>query len=149
MLDQKLKDYRKTINELEDKLDFFTVESLRDYLKNKDQEIDFIMFCEYYMQQEKNDGRDGSAAIHRSVRNHLIDFFKRDTVSINEIHFNMLTQFERYLKSERRITRINQLDKPITTFSKPVSDTGLYNYSVISVPYSMSLWTTIIMKVLA
>lgn len=128
IVDKKLKDYRKTISELEEKLDFFTAGSLRDYLKNIDEEIDFIKFCANCIQQEKDDGRDGSAANHRSVRNHLIDFFNRETVSINEIHFNMLVQFERYLKSERTITRINQLGKPVTTVSKPVSDTSLYNY---------------------
>ncbi|WP_343557599.1 site-specific integrase [Sphingobacterium sp.] len=128
IVDKKLKDYRKTISELEEKLEFFTAESLRDYLKNKHEEIDFIKFCGNYIQQEKDDGRDGSAANHRAVRNHLIDFFKRESVSINEIHYNMLVQFERYLKSERTITRINQLGKPVTTISKPVSETSLYNY---------------------
>ena len=128
IVDKKLKEYRKTISEIEDKLDFFTAESLRDYLKNKDEEIDFIKFCDNYIRQEKDDGRDGSAANHRAVRNHLVDFFKRERVSINEIHFNMLVQFERYLKSERTITRINQLRKPVTIVSKPVSDTSLYNY---------------------
>lgn len=128
LVDKKLKDYRKTISELEEKLDFFTAESLRDYLKNKDEEIDFIKFCGNYIQQEKDDGREGSAANHRSVRNHLIDFFKRESVSINEIHYNMLVQFERYLKSERTITRVNQLGKHVTTVSKPVSDASLYNY---------------------
>lgn len=128
IVDKKLKDYRKTISELEDKLEFFTAETLRDYLKNKDEEIDFIKFCGNYIQQEKDDGRDGSAANHRAVRNHLIDFFKRESVSINDIHYNMLVQFERYLKSERTITRINQLGKPVTTISKPVSETSLYNY---------------------
>ena len=128
IVDKKLKDYRKTISELEERLDFFTEDSLRDYLKKIDEEIDFIKFCANYIKQEKDDGRDGSAANHRSVRNHLIDFFNRETVSINEIHFNMLVQFERYLKSERTITRINQLGKFVTTVSQPVSDTSLYNY---------------------
>ncbi|APU95072.1 hypothetical protein K2F45_27165 [Sphingobacterium siyangense] len=82
LVEKQLKDYRKTIGELEGKLDFFTAESLRDYLKNKDEEIDFIKFCNNYIQQEKDDGRDGSAANHRAVRNHLIDFFKRESVSI-------------------------------------------------------------------
>ncbi len=53
IVDKKLKEYRKTISELEDKLDFFTAELLRDYLKNKDEEIDFIKFCDNYIQQEK------------------------------------------------------------------------------------------------
>lgn len=75
IVDKKLKEYRKTISELENKLDFFTVESLRDYLKNKNEEIDFIKFCDIYIQQEKDDGRGGSAANHRAVRNHLVDFY--------------------------------------------------------------------------
>jgi len=51
IVDKKLKDYRKTISELEEKLDFFTAGSLRDYLKNIDEEIDFIKFCANYIQQ--------------------------------------------------------------------------------------------------
>jgi bacterioferritin (cytochrome b1) len=51
IVDKKLKDYRKTISQLEEKLDFFTADSLRDYLQKKDEEIDFIKFCANYIQQ--------------------------------------------------------------------------------------------------
>jgi hypothetical protein len=40
----------------------------------------------------------------------------------------MLVQFERFLKSERTVKRINQFGKPVTLISKAVSETALYNY---------------------
>lgn len=41
---QQLRDYLKLISELYDRLDYFTAESLRDYLRDKDEDIDFIKF---------------------------------------------------------------------------------------------------------
>ncbi|WP_239018536.1 hypothetical protein [Sphingobacterium corticibacterium] len=43
-VEQQLRDYRKMISELDDRLDYFTAESLRDYLRDKDEDVDFIKF---------------------------------------------------------------------------------------------------------
>ena len=51
-IEQKLRGYRKVIGDLDDRLNFFSVESLRDYLKDKDEDIDFIKFCEQHIQME-------------------------------------------------------------------------------------------------
>ena len=127
-VEQQLRDYRKEISELGDKLDFFTAETLRDYLRDKDEDIDFVKFCDKHIEGLRKDDRARTADNHRVVRNSLVDFFGRTSFSINEIHTNMLLSFERYLKSERKLTRINQFGNPVTITSKGVSEAGIHNY---------------------
>ncbi|MHB8207128.1 hypothetical protein [Mucilaginibacter sp.] len=45
ILDEILDDYRESISQLGPKLDFFNVEELKNYLRDKDKEVDFIAFC--------------------------------------------------------------------------------------------------------
>ncbi|MFD2741773.1 MULTISPECIES: phage integrase SAM-like domain-containing protein [Sphingobacterium] len=71
-------------------------------------DIDFLKFCSSYIESLKKNGGIGSANNFRVVRNSLIDYFKRDGISIKEVHSNMLISYERYLRSERIITRTNQ-----------------------------------------
>lgn len=127
-VEQQLRDYRKEISELDDKLDFFTAESLRDYLRDKNEDIDFIKFCDSHIERLKKEGRAGTAGTHRVVRNSLVDYLKRDTVSINEVHSNMLVSYERFLRSERTMIRYNQANKPVVTTEKGLSDSGLHNH---------------------
>jgi len=63
------------------------------------------------------------------VRNSLIDYFKRDSVSITEINSNMLVSYERFLRSRRTMTRIVSEDGQ--TKEKTIdglSDSGLHNH---------------------
>src|SRR5690606_6101236 len=62
------------------------------------------------------------------IRNSLVDYFKRPSVSIKEINSNMLMTYERYLRSERTMTRYNQDNKPVVTIEKGLSDSGLHNH---------------------
>jgi hypothetical protein len=127
-LNKQIDEYRIAISELGGRLDFFSADALKDYLLNKNEEINFIKFCNEHINQLKKDNRRGTAANHTAVRNSLLDYFKRDKVSILEITVSMLRAFEKFLRSERTITRINQLNRAVTTESKGVSDSGLYNY---------------------
>ena len=128
LIDNTLDNYRDTISQLGNKLDFFTCEALRDYLKDKDKEIDFIQFCSDHITQLKRENRVGTSNTQRVVRNSLIDFFKRESVSINEITSSMLVQYERYLRGERVLKRTNQLGKVTTTVETGLSDSGLHNH---------------------
>jgi len=128
LIDEQLRDYRKIISELGEKLDFFSAETLRDYLRDKDSEIDFINFCQAYINQLRKENRNGTADNHRTVLNSLRDYFKRNTVSINEINSNMLTSYERFLRTERVMIRLNQNDKEVRTVKKGLSDSGLHNH---------------------
>ncbi len=127
-VEQQLRDYRKMISELDDRLDYFTADSLRDYLRDKDEDIDFIKFCNQHIERLKKEGRGGSAKNQAVIRNSLVDYFKRPSVSIKEINSNMLMTYERYLRSERTMTRYNQDNKPVVTQENGLSDSGLHNH---------------------
>lgn len=129
LIDEQLKGYRKVISELGEKLNFFNAESLKDYLRDKDADVDFIKFCSEHIAQSEKDGKKGTAHNHRVVRNSLVDYFKRDAVSITEINSNMLLSYERYLRSERTLV-LPSGQKNITkqTRSKGLADSGLYNH---------------------
>jgi hypothetical protein len=124
----KIDEYRLAISSIGEKLDFFSAEALRDYLLNKNEEIDFIKFCDDHISQLKKDNRDGTAANHTTVRNSLVDYFGREKISVLEITGSMLGSYERFLRSERTIKRINQLKKEVTIKSNGIGDGGLYNY---------------------
>src|SRR5690606_27882676 len=80
-VEQQLRDYRKEISELGEKLDFFTAETLRDYLRDKEEDIDFVKFCDKHIEGLRKDGRERTADNHRVVRNSLVDFFGRSSFS--------------------------------------------------------------------
>jgi len=128
LIDNTLDSYREAISQLGAKLEFFSCEALRDFLKDKDKEIDFIQFCTDHIAQLKKEKREGTSNTHRVIRNSLVDFFKRESVSINEITSSMLIQYERYLRGERVLKRTNQLGKLITTIESGLSDSGLHNH---------------------
>lgn len=128
LIDEQLRDYRKIISELSYKLDFFSAESLRDFLRDKDSEVDFLKFCKGFIEQLRMENRKGTADTHRTVRNSLIDYFKRDSISINEINSNMLVSYERFLRTERTMIRLNQDGKEVKTTKKGLSDSGLHNH---------------------
>ena len=128
LIEENLSDYRASISELGSRLNFFTPDGLRDYLLNKDADIDFIKFCGEHIQRLKDIGRIPAAENFRTVRNNLIDFFNRDTASITEINAGMLATFERFLKTPRSITRVNQLGKKVTIHSNGASKSSVHNY---------------------
>ncbi|TWI15507.1 site-specific integrase [Sphingobacterium siyangense] len=127
-LNEQLKEYRKAISDLDAMLENFTAESLRDYLKDRDEDVEFIQFCKEHINSLKTDGRTGTAKNHSAICNSLVDYFKRQKVSIKEINSNMLLSYERFLKSDRIMTRLNQFGKPVVTTEKGLSDSGLHNH---------------------
>ncbi len=127
-LDETLTDYRQTIDDLAPKLDFFTCDDLKAYLINKDKEVDFIVFCSLHIASLRKAKRDGTADNHRAVRNSLIDYFKKKSVSIAEINSGMLFAYEKWLKIDRTMTRINQLGNEVTTTEKGMQVGGIYSH---------------------
>jgi len=127
-LDEKLDDYRILVSSVGSRLDFFTCEQLRDFLRDHDKDIDIIQFAnqhiEFLKSEEQN--REPYSRTFRKIRNSLIDYFGRTEISINEIHSNMLYGYERFLKTKRTQTRINQLGKTVTTVEKGLSKGGLH-----------------------
>ncbi|WCT13481.1 tyrosine-type recombinase/integrase [Mucilaginibacter jinjuensis] len=128
IVNKLLDDYRLRISHLGEKLDLFTADSLRDYLRDKNQIIDFIKFSKGYIQDLIKDNRNGSAKTMQTVVLSLIDYFQRDALSPMEIDEQMLTRYEKYLRGVREITRLNQFNKPVTRKVKGMSDAGIHNH---------------------
>jgi len=121
-----LTDYRKTIVSLGPKLNFMTCDNFKDFLEGKDEEVDFVKFCNNHIAALKEDGRDGTAKNHAKIKNSLVDYFGKDRISMLEINAAMLYQYEKWLRRERVMTRANQLGKEVTTKKKGMKDGGIY-----------------------
>lgn len=123
-----LDDYRIKIINLGIKIKFYSCQELKDYLSEVDKEIDFVEFCTDYIEGLKVLKKYKSAANFNTVKNSLIDFFKRKRVLVAEIGVDMLLDWEYYLRRERTITRPNQFNELITTVQKPLGDASVHNY---------------------
>lgn len=127
-LDVTLTDYRKTIGDLSAKLKFMTCEELHDYLIKKDSEVDFIKFCNQHIAALKKAKRNGTAKNHLKIKNSLVDYFNKESVAIMEINSGMLFAYEKWLRTDREMKRINQLKKEVTTTEKAMQDGGVYSH---------------------
>ena len=99
-----------------------------DYLEQKHNDVDFILFIKEHIAQLIRENRESYSRCFRTVKNSLIDYFGSESVSINDIHSNMLKSYERYLKRERTIKRVNQLGKVVETTEKSLSESGIHNH---------------------
>ena len=127
LINKRLNDYRRTISKLDNVLKTMTCAELAEYLDNKDN-INFIKFCDEHIAQLRKDNRIGTANNHRTIRNSLVDYFKRESIDILEINSNMLFKYERYLREDRQIIRVNQLGNDVSVIKAGLSDNGLYNH---------------------
>lgn len=128
ILNNELEDYRIAISNLGSRLKLFSPDELKNYLTENDEDIDFIEFCNEYIEELKSEKKEKSAANYNTVKNSLIDFFKREKVLADEINLDMLFDWEKYLRTERKIIRLNQFNRPVTTVQKPLKDAGIHNY---------------------
>lgn len=128
LINAQLDDYRIAISSLGNRLKLFNSDELKNYLTKHDEDIDFIKFCNEYIKELKDGKKDKSAANFNTVKNSIIDFFKREKVMVDEINLDMLYDWERFLRTERIITRPNQYNEPITTIQQPLKDASIHNY---------------------
>jgi hypothetical protein len=70
--------------------------------------MDFFRFCSDHIAALKNQGRKGSAGTLNTVLLSLKDYFKGNALSPLEINAWMLAAYEKYLRAERKLTRLNQ-----------------------------------------
>ncbi|MFC0514699.1 phage integrase SAM-like domain-containing protein [Mucilaginibacter angelicae] len=123
----RLRKYRAAIGQLSSTLDFYTVEDLKNALIDLDQDVDFIKFGKEYIENLLENGRKGSARTLKTVIFSLIDYFEREKVSALEITERKLMEYEKYLRKERVITRLNK-EKLITRTVAGMQDGGIHNH---------------------
>ncbi|MGV6945002.1 phage integrase SAM-like domain-containing protein [Sphingobacterium kyonggiense] len=96
--------------------------------------IDFLKVCEKIIEETKEFAAKNSAIPLTTVYNSLVDFVKKNNngkirqLSPSEINLQFLKDYERYLRTERQLVRINQFGNQVTTTSKPLSDAGIFKH---------------------
>ncbi|WP_316740652.1 site-specific integrase [Pedobacter antarcticus] len=128
LVNTELDQCRLAISNLGFKLKLFSPDDLKSFLMQSDESIDFIQFCEEFISDLKELGRHKSAANFNTIKNSLVDFFRRKKVFMDEINVDTLSDWERYLRKERTMTRSNQFNRPITTVQKPLTNASIHNY---------------------
>jgi hypothetical protein len=127
ILNKTLDDYRVTISILGPKLELFNAETLRNHLRDKNEPMDFLKFCQDHIAGLEKAKRHGSAGTLKTVLYSLKDYFKGNAISPLEINEWMLTSYEKYLRAERKLTRLNQ-GKLITRSVKGMADAAVHNH---------------------
>ena len=132
-LSGRIKTFEKAKQEvLRDRIYNYSASDLKEYfgkLINKTaNRIDFLELCRMKRQSLLDAGRKKESENIRTLVNSLEDFTKSKTLDINQIDYLFLTNYEKYLQSERTFTRINQLGKDVKYTSKGVGRTTLHNY---------------------
>jgi integrase len=113
---------------LDGRLDLMSCAQVAEFVKGHDRDIDFIAFGKAHNAQLVTDNKKGTSIPFRAVVNSLVDFFGREKVYISEINSNMLREYEKYLRSTRKITRLTRTKKEFTITSPGLSDGGLHNH---------------------
>lgn len=122
-----LKQYRDKIADTPG-IKHFTIEQVRSLLVESDntEQIDFINFCETVIERKRSEGKTASAATFVTVVNGLRDYFKNSPVMITDITYNFLVNYEKFLRTPRKIIR--QGNKTQVDRLTKVSDAGLHNH---------------------
>ena len=107
------------------------IELIKKVLDKKEKaEVDFIAFANKVITKRKKDAapkEDKTAIGYQTVVNSLQDFFKSDRVLITDITARSLKRYEDYLKTERKVTRINRFGNQEARILKPIGN-GINNY---------------------
>jgi integrase len=127
ILNNTLNDYRITISNLGPKLEILNAEALRNLLRDKDEPLDFFKFCYDHIEELRKKGKKGSAATLNTVLLSLKDYFKGRKLSPLEINECMLEAYEKYLRSERKLERVNQ-GKLVFRKVKAMGDSAVHNH---------------------
>lgn len=89
--------------------------------------IDFIAFSRGYLEELKVGGRGGTAASMRPAINNLIDFIRSSQLDISSMNSTLLRGFEKFIRSDRRQTRLNQFGEGVSIIRKGLGDSGVHN----------------------
>ena len=121
--------YTEKILKLSGRIHLYNAQELADWLvnQNKAVDIDFVKFSQEYINNIKK-SRKGTGENLQTALWSLIDFFKKDKISVSDINSRTLGQFEDYLRTERKIIRYNSVGKAIKTTKDPLTNSGIISY---------------------
>ena len=98
----------------------------QDMIENRtEDDIDFLQFGFNYCETAKKKGKNTSR-INTSLR--ALSDFCENHLPVRELTSKLLKKFEAHLRTERTISRKNQLGRTIKTTEKPLSDISIRGY---------------------
>jgi integrase len=115
------------VQKLKENIEFYTAKELAAFLTQQSKnggDICFTDFAEKYIENLK----PGYKTTFTATLNNLKDFTGSDKILISEITSSFLLSFEKFLKSERELTRLNQFGRPVETTTAPSSDATIRKY---------------------
>ena len=128
-VNQTLDKYRREISEISEILDGHTAESLKDYLLRKDKKVDFLEFCQIFLDQLEKNGRLKSKSNYKTVYNSIQDYLgNRDRLPIEEITLSWIAEYEHFLRSKRTMVRKGRDGRNYTLIGKPLTDSTVHIY---------------------
>lgn len=141
----KIKECEEIIlKDLGAKISSYTSKRIKSYLESKQNTatyIDFIAFARQYIKELLEEGeqakqtpndrnkKEKRAKHLQTTINAFEDKFGK-TFDITLLFSDTLEQFEKHLRSERTIIRLNQFGNEIKTKRKPLTNTGIHDYLV-------------------
>ena len=96
-LSDELKQYRKSISELGNRIRLMSCESLRDHLLNLNEEVDFFKFAESYIQEVVSLKSRSSIVTYKAIVAAIKQYHKQDILTPLEITDFFITRFELFL----------------------------------------------------
>jgi integrase len=114
--------------EIKEKLLIHDRQNLSNRLSNKRDDINFLEFCDQYLVKLENSAQASSARPLRTVYHSLKDYFNKDYISISEIRYVFLVEYEAYLRTDRVLTRPKKGGGTVEQAQYGLNDAGLHNH---------------------
>ena len=92
-----------------------SIDELVDYLNQKEEDkkkdIDFVSFAKDYINNLEKQGKNGTASNYKGMLQSLINFMKRDIISISEITYSMLVNYSKFLIEKKEKSNLEAIKK--------------------------------------
>jgi len=129
---KKVEKYEQEIVMINERIRLMDVDQIRQHLLDMDKEkvednefINIIAFGNDYIKELRENKRESSASTIQTVVNNLKDFVGGDILGTDELTYDFMLKFERYMRSDRKQTRLNH-GRMTTVIRKGVGDAGIH-----------------------
>lgn len=107
--------YREKCNRIALSIDNMSIDELIEYLNHKEEDskkdIDFVAFAREYIDELDKKGKKGTASNYRGMLQSLIEFMKRDIISISDITYSMLMDYSKFLIAKKELANLEAIKK--------------------------------------
>ena len=107
--------YRNKCSKIALIIDNMSIDELVDYLNQKEEDkkkdIDFVSFAKDYINNLEKQGKNGTASNYKGMLQSLINFMKRDIISISEITYSMLVNYSKFLIEKKEKSNLEAIKK--------------------------------------